>query len=165
MTAANAIPLNQGNLGRISQRVVVPEYDRAAVTVGIVHFGVGGFHRAHQAMYTDRVLASGETDWGICGVGVMPADRRMADVMGVQDCLYTLVLKDPDGSMSASVIGSRRIKTLIQPADPGSQDHSLPESTLPISLNDFEQDASVDERSRRSAHASPPPVPAHGAQA
>jgi len=106
VTAANAIPLNQGNLGRIGQRVVVPEYDRAAVTVGIVHFGVGGFHRAHQAMYTDRVLASGETDWGICGVGVMPADRRMADVMDVQDCLYTLVLKDPDGSMSATVIGS-----------------------------------------------------------
>jgi mannitol 2-dehydrogenase len=106
VTAPNAIPLNQGNLDQVSQLVAVPAYDRTAVTVGIAHFGVGGFHRAHQAMYTDQVLASGETEWGICGVGVMPADRRMADVMSAQDCLYTLVLKDTDGSMSASVIGS-----------------------------------------------------------
>lgn len=101
-----AIQLNQQNLAEIGRRVPVPEYDRAAVRVGIVHFGVGGFHRAHQAMYTDRLLAEGETDWGVCGVGVMPADRRMADVLRQQDCLYTLVLKDPDGSLSASVIGS-----------------------------------------------------------
>jgi mannitol 2-dehydrogenase len=104
--AAGAIPLCQRNLPAIADRVPVPTYDRSSVRVGIVHFGVGGFHRAHQAMYTDRVLATGETDWGICGVGVMPADRRMAEVMKAQDGLYTLVLKDPDGSMSASVIGS-----------------------------------------------------------
>jgi mannitol 2-dehydrogenase len=84
-----------------------PTYDRAQIDVGIVHFGVGGFHRAHQAMYVDRLLESGlATDWGICGVGVMPADRKMADVMAAQDGLYTLLLEHPDGTREARVIGS-----------------------------------------------------------
>jgi mannitol 2-dehydrogenase len=56
-------------------------YDRSSVTTGVVHIGVGGFHRAHQAMYHDRLLRAGMRDWGICGVGVLDADRRMADVI------------------------------------------------------------------------------------
>jgi mannitol 2-dehydrogenase len=84
-----------------------PSYDRDEIGVGIVHFGVGGFHRAHQAMYIDRLLEMGlAKDWGICGVGVMPADRKMADVMAKQDGLYTLVLENPDGTRDARVIGS-----------------------------------------------------------
>ena len=84
-----------------------PSYDRDEIGVGIVHFGVGGFHRAHQAMYIDRLLEMGlATEWGICGVGVMPADRKMADVMAAQDGLYTLVLENPDGTRDARVIGS-----------------------------------------------------------
>lgn len=84
-----------------------PAYDRDEISVGIVHFGVGGFHRAHQAMYLDRLLEMGlATDWGICGVGVMPADRRMAEVMADQDGLYTLLLEKPDGTRDARVIGS-----------------------------------------------------------
>ncbi|MGX9787948.1 mannitol dehydrogenase family protein [Mycobacterium sp. MMS18-G62] len=84
-----------------------PSYDRDEITVGIVHFGVGGFHRAHQAMYVDRLLEMGlAKDWGICGVGVLPADRRMADVMAAQDGLYTLLLQNPDGTRDARVIGS-----------------------------------------------------------
>ena len=56
-----------------------PQYSREDVTTGIVHFGVGGFHRAHQAMYLDRLMNEGKAlDWGICGVGVMPADRADA---------------------------------------------------------------------------------------
>ena len=56
----------------------VPTYDRSKVTTGIVHFGVGGFHRAHQAMYLDGLMNQGKAlDWGICGVGVMPVDARM----------------------------------------------------------------------------------------
>ena len=50
-------------------------YDRSSVTPGVVHIGVGGFHRAHQAMYHDRLLRAGARDWGICGVGVLDADR------------------------------------------------------------------------------------------
>jgi mannitol 2-dehydrogenase len=84
-----------------------PSYDRDEIAVGIVHFGVGGFHRAHQAMYIDRLLEMGLAhEWGICGVGVMPADRKMADVMAAQDGLYTLLLEKPDGTREARVIGS-----------------------------------------------------------
>ena len=84
-----------------------PTYDRGEIAVGIVHFGVGGFHRAHQAMYVDRLLEMGlASEWGICGVGVMPADRKMAEVMAAQDNLYTLLLEKPDGTREARVIGS-----------------------------------------------------------
>lgn len=84
-----------------------PTYDRSGISVGIVHFGVGGFHRAHQAMYVDQLLEKGlAKEWGIAGVGVMPADRKMADVMASQDGLYTLLLEKPDGSRDARVIGS-----------------------------------------------------------
>ena len=90
-----------------SLQVPGPGYDRSAVSVGIVHFGVGGFHRAHQAMYVDRLMEQGlGMEWGICGVGVMPSDQRMRDVMRDQDCLYTLVLKDPDGGWQPRVVGS-----------------------------------------------------------
>ncbi|MGH3677541.1 MAG: mannitol dehydrogenase family protein, partial [Mycobacterium sp.] len=87
--------------------IAKPTYDRDQVGVGIVHFGVGGFHRAHQAMYIDRLLEKGQADqWGICGVGVMPADKKMKDVLDAQDGLYTLLLENPDGSRDARVIGS-----------------------------------------------------------
>ena len=84
-----------------------PNYDRDEITIGIVHFGVGGFHRAHQAMYLDRLLETGlARDWGICGVGVLPADQRMTDALRGQDDLYTLVLEHPDGTREPRVIGS-----------------------------------------------------------
>jgi len=87
--------------------IATPSYDRHSVGVGIAHIGVGGFHRAHQAMYIDRLLERGlAREWGICGVGVMPADRRMRDVLRAQDGLYTLILENPDGSREARVIGS-----------------------------------------------------------
>ncbi|WP_375483202.1 mannitol dehydrogenase family protein [uncultured Mycobacterium sp.] len=87
--------------------IATPSYDRNDVGIGIVHFGVGGFHRAHQAAYIDRLLQQGlGREWGICGVGVLPADRRMRDVLHSQDGLYTLVLENPDGSRAARVIGS-----------------------------------------------------------
>ena len=97
--------LDNSTLAQIS--ISRPDYDRSEIAVGIVHFGVGGFHRAHQAMYVDRLLEQGlAKDWGICGVGVLPADRRMADVMAAQDGLYTLMTENPDGSRDARVIGS-----------------------------------------------------------
>ena len=97
--------LTKSTLAQLS--IDKPTYDRDEIGVGIVHFGVGGFHRAHQAMYVDRLLEMGlAKDWGICGVGVLPADRKMADVMAAQDGLYTLLLEKPDGSREARVIGS-----------------------------------------------------------
>jgi mannitol 2-dehydrogenase len=87
--------------------IAKPNYNRDEISVGIVHFGVGGFHRAHQAYYIDRLLEKGlAKDWGICGVGVMAADRKMGKVMAAQDGLYTLVVERPDGSRDARVIGS-----------------------------------------------------------
>ena len=108
--------LNQANLGSLS--IPVPSYDRSQVTVGIVHFGVGGFHRAHQAMYVDQLMEQGKAlDWGICGVGVMSFDLKMKEAMHAQDCLYTLVEKAPDGSWEPRVIGSI-VQYLYAPDDP-----------------------------------------------
>ncbi|MEE2035274.1 mannitol dehydrogenase family protein [Rhodococcus chondri] len=88
-------------------RIPVPGYSRREISVGIVHFGVGGFHRAHQAMYIDRLLEKGlAREWGICGVGVMPADRRMQEALDAQDRLYTLILTHPDGTWEPRIIGS-----------------------------------------------------------
>jgi len=99
--------LNARTLADLSRAVPVPGYDRSQVRTGIVHFGVGGFHRAHQAMYADRLMNDGKAlDWGICGVGTMPPDQRMRDVLQAQDGLYTLVVKHPDGTLEPRVIGS-----------------------------------------------------------
>jgi mannitol 2-dehydrogenase len=95
-----------------------PTYDRSRVATGVVHFGVGGFHRAHQAMYHDRLMNDGKAlDWGICGVGVMPADRRMKEALDAQDGLYTLVVKHPDGTYEPRVIGAIT-EYMFAPDDP-----------------------------------------------
>ena len=84
-----------------------PSYNRDDASVGIVHFGFGNFHRSHQAMYVDRLMEKGEgLDWGICGVGVLAQDAGMRDAMRAQDCLFTLVLRHPDGSLEPRVVGS-----------------------------------------------------------
>ena len=99
--------LGNQTLAALSREVRRPTYDRSRVKVGIVHFGVGAFHRAHQAMYLDQLMNRGEAlDWGICGVGIMPSDRQMRDALNGQDRLYTLVIKNPDGRYDARVIGS-----------------------------------------------------------
>ncbi|RRQ25087.1 mannitol dehydrogenase family protein [Rhodococcus sp. Eu-32] len=109
--------LNKHTLGDFIEDVAIPTYDRSDVQVGIVHFGVGGFHRAHQAMYVDRLMQQGEgSDWGICGVGVLPGDRKMKDVMEAQDCLYTLALKHADGTWDTRIIGSI-VEYLFAPDD------------------------------------------------
>ena len=87
--------------------VLCPPYPRAGLTAGIVHLGVGGFHRAHQARYVDDLLLQGRArDWAITGVGVLPGDERMRDALQEHDGLYTLVVKHPDGSVEQRVIGS-----------------------------------------------------------
>lgn len=105
--STTTLPLTPANLEQIGTTVPVPSYDRSQVTPGIVHLGVGGFHRAHQAMYLDRLMNEGKAlDWGIRGIGVLPHDATMKRVMDEQGGLYTLVLKDPDGSREPRVIGS-----------------------------------------------------------
>jgi mannitol 2-dehydrogenase len=100
-----AISLRAANLDSLAALGVrVPRYDRAALDPRILHVGVGGFHRAHMALYTDEVAAGGGR-WGIRGAGLLAADRRMADVLQAQDHLYTLIERDSEGSR-ARVVGS-----------------------------------------------------------
>jgi mannitol 2-dehydrogenase len=82
----------------------VPRYHREALRPRILHVGVGGFHRAHMAVYTDEVAGDGGS-WGIRGVGLLDADRRMADVLLKQDHLYTVIERDSDGSRPR-IVGS-----------------------------------------------------------
>ncbi|MGJ8656919.1 MAG: mannitol dehydrogenase family protein [Akkermansiaceae bacterium] len=101
------IRLNQENLQLLPEAIVRPRYDRSKLTAGIMHVGVGGFHRSHEAYYTDELLATtGATDWAICGVGLREGDRKIADVLKKQDYLYTLIVKHPDGKIENRVIGS-----------------------------------------------------------
>lgn len=101
-----AIRLNSGSLSGIEAGIRRPAYDRSRLKHGIVHIGVGGFHRAHQALYLDDLLHSpGNEAWGLCGIGLLPQDARMAETMKAQDCLYTLVERDNRGD-SARIIGS-----------------------------------------------------------
>jgi mannitol 2-dehydrogenase len=112
------LPLNAKSLSFLPDGLPAPTYDRGALRTGIVHFGVGGFHRAHEAMYLDRLMNAGKAlDWAICGVGVMPADRRMQEALDAQDGLYTLVVKAPDGTLEPRVIGSIR-EYLFAPDNP-----------------------------------------------
>jgi mannitol 2-dehydrogenase len=114
----NAQTLNARTLAYWNARIPGPAYDRDLVTPGVVHIGVGGFHRAHQAMYHDRLMNEGKAlDWGICGVGVLPGDRMMKEALDAQDGLYTLVLKHDDGTYEPRLIGSI-VQYLFAPDDP-----------------------------------------------
>lgn len=98
--------LNQLNLGRIPPDVRVPAYDRSALLPSLLHIGVGGFHRAHQAVYLDDLIdLTGESRWGYCGIGLLPQDVGMRNAMLSQDCLYTVIERSPEGDQ-ARVIGS-----------------------------------------------------------
>jgi mannitol 2-dehydrogenase len=124
--------LNSRTLGAVDPNIPVPTYDRAAVIPGIVHFGVGNFHRAHQAMYLDNLMSSGRAhEWGICGVGVLPSDARMRDVLATQDGLYTLTLRHPDGRLEPRVIGSI-VKYIFAPDNPVAVLQQLAEPTTRI---------------------------------
>lgn len=104
-TSEAPLGLSTATLGHLDARVSIPTYDRAALDPGIVHIGVGGFHRAHQAVYLDDLLRAGETGWSITGAGVLPTDAAMAAALGPQDCLYTLITRDRHGT-NVRVIGS-----------------------------------------------------------
>jgi mannitol 2-dehydrogenase len=109
--------LNNKNLNQLDSSVAKPTYDRGLVQQSIMHIGVGGFHRAHQALYADELLRNGsDPAWGYCGVGLLQHDARMRDVMYEQDCLYTLVERSLAGD-SARVIGSI-VNFLYAPSEP-----------------------------------------------
>lgn len=102
---APACTLSQANISSLPASIKRLDYDRTKLSAGIVHFGVGAFHRSHQAVYLDRVLANTKsTEWGICGVGLLSYDLPMRDAMKAQDCLYTVNEMSPDGKCQSSLV-------------------------------------------------------------
>lgn len=95
--------LSEKSLSELPASVARPAYDRSRVVGSIVHLGIGAFHRAHEAMFTDAVLASGDLSWGIIGAGIISADMKNA--LAPQDFLYTLAEMGAD-SEKVRVIGS-----------------------------------------------------------
>ena len=100
---APAVPLSDRTMSDLPPEVSTPTYDRAALRPGIVHIGVGGFHRAHQAVYLDELARRGRTDWGVLGVGLH--SREIGEVLAAQDGLWTVVERAPDGDR-ATVVGA-----------------------------------------------------------
>ncbi len=97
--------LRTDSLAHLSADVAVPNYDRSELRPSIVHIGVGGFHRAHLATYVDELARSGNRDWSIVGAGILPGDAKMAEALGLQDHLYTLVTRGQD-TATVQVMGS-----------------------------------------------------------
>ncbi len=98
-------------------KVSLPAYDRGRLTPGIVHIGLGNFHRAHMAVWLDDLFATGEGhDWAIIGAGVRPADAAMRAAMLAQDCLSTVIELDPRGPRARRV-GSMVDFVPVEPAN------------------------------------------------
>ncbi len=95
--------LSEANLSSLPAQVQGPRYDRHQVVPSIVHLGLGAFHRAHQAVYTEAVLASGDLSWGIVGAGMQSSGMR--DALAPQDNLYVLSEVGAE-SQKLSVIGA-----------------------------------------------------------
>lgn len=101
-----SVQLNQTNLNQLSSEIKIPKYDRRKLGQGIVHIGVGGFHRAHQTIYTEDLFDQNEDlEWGFCGIGLLSHDRQMRDILQEQDYLYTLIERSVTGD-HARIVGS-----------------------------------------------------------
>ena len=111
MTLCNA------TLSALPATVAAPGYDRANLTPGIVHIGLGNFHRAHQAVYLDDLFALGEDhDWAIIGAGVRAPDAAMRQTLLAQDCLSSVIELAP-GAHSARVIGAMIDFVAVEPGN------------------------------------------------
>jgi mannitol 2-dehydrogenase len=128
----------------------VPGYDRSTVTAGIAHIGVGNFHRVHQGVYLDDLLASraDHRDWGIVGIELPDTARTKAQACAyqAQDCLYTVTLYTSDGRRTSRVVGSM-IEYLHGPADPAGVVTRLTDPAIRIvSLTITEGGYNLDEQ-------------------
>jgi fructuronate reductase len=108
------VRLSAATIAQLDTAIERPDYDRSAQAIGIVHLGIGAFHRAHQAWYTDRAMANGDRDWAITGVSMRSAD--VADRMALQDGLYTVSERSAAATRSR-LIGSVR-ELLVAPREP-----------------------------------------------
>jgi mannitol 2-dehydrogenase len=127
------VRLSLANLGGIGRQAAVPNYRRSSLRPGIVHFGVGNFHRAHQAVYLDELFNKGRgCDWAVVGAGVMAADEVVRKKLAHQDYLTTVVEQDAErsaarviGSMVDFIPGGDRAQLLSRLADPAIRIVSL----------------------------------------
>ncbi|WP_024280321.1 mannitol dehydrogenase family protein [Xanthobacter sp. 126] len=106
--------LSLSTLADLPATVARPAYDIAAAEVGVVHLGVGAFHRAHQAAYLDAILARGHTGWAICGASLRSPDT--SDALDPQDGLYTLAERSGAGDKLRVIASLRRL--LVAPRNP-----------------------------------------------
>ncbi len=120
--------LSNRTVTTLPSSIAVPAYDRTKVAPGIVHLGVGAFHRAHQAAYVDDSLAAGETGWGIVGASLQSAST--ADALLPQDGLYTLAERGSDGE-KLRVIGSI-LSVMVAPQDPAALLDALTDPRIKI---------------------------------
>ena len=101
-----AVALSLASLPKLPERVARPGYARADLSPGILHFGIGNFHRAHLQVYLDRLMNAGrDRDWAIVGAGVTPYDVKMRDALFGQDWLSTVV-EQSAGKSEARVTGA-----------------------------------------------------------
>ena len=108
--------LSETVLSSLPETVRAPAYRRADLSPGILHIGVGNFHRAHQAIYLNKLFERGEgRDWAIVGAGLKPYDKAMRDRLEAQDWLTTVVELDPNG-LSAQVCGAMIDFVEVDPA-------------------------------------------------
>jgi mannitol 2-dehydrogenase len=106
--------LSLANLAEISAKATVPAYRREDIKAGILHFGVGNFHRAHMAVYLHELFNQGrDLDWGIIGAGVMASDQKMRDTLKAQDFLTTVV--EQDISRSAATVTGPMLDVITAP--------------------------------------------------
>ena len=100
-----AMKLSIDTLAALPPSVAVPAYTRRELSAGIVQFGVGNFHRAHQAIYLDALFNTGrDRDWALIGAGVRPADEDMREKLREQDWLTTVVEQEADATSLGSPV-------------------------------------------------------------
>src|ERR1700675_4195265 len=110
-----SVKLSSGALALLPREISRPNYGHADLKAGIVHFGVGNFHRAHQAVYMDDLFVAGlDRDWAIVGAGVRDADIALRDKLADQDWLTTVVEEEAD-STAPRVIGC--MMDFVKPGD------------------------------------------------
>ena len=155
MMSSKGYRLSSATLSQLDSRVSRPSYDRKKLSAQTVHIGVGGFHRAHQAVYLDDLLERGIlSDWGECGMGVLSQDAAMRDALRSQDYLYTVVERSAD-AQTARIIGSMMDFSLA-PEDPLAAIERLAhEDTRLVSLTITEGGYFLHEGTGEFAHDHP----------
>jgi mannitol 2-dehydrogenase len=132
MVMKDITKLNARNLSLLPKGVAICVYDRSKIKSGIVHIGIGAFHRAHEAYYTDQFLEGhGDEDWGICGIALLENDRKIFDTLVNQDGLYTLMVRGSDGTLTARVIGSIT-EYLFAPENPSAAIEKMADPDIKI---------------------------------